>query len=86
MSDALLVFHIDIKVPHHDHATEPANAFLATTEFPRFHVSFHDVDSILLVKRYAGDFIEADHIILADQAALAIGVVYKHLGHSGLGT
>ena len=78
------MFHIDFEVAHHDHPTKAANALLASAEFPRLHVAFHDVHPVLLIEGDAGDFVEANHVVLADEAALAIGVVDEHLGHGGL--
>ena len=40
----------------------------------------------LLVKRHACYLIETHHVVLAHEAALAIGVVDEHLRHRGLAT
>ena len=41
---------------------------------------------LLAFERHAGHLVEADHVVLADQAALAIAVVNEHLGDGGLAT
>ena len=43
------------------------------------HVALHDVDAVLLIEGNAGDLVEADHVVLADQTALPAGVVHEHL-------
>jgi hypothetical protein len=35
------------------------------------HVALEDVDAALLIERDASHIVEADHVVLADQAALA---------------
>jgi len=82
--DALLMFNINIKVANQDDATIGSDAFLATAEFTGLHVPLHDVHAILLVERDAGHLVEADHIVLADQSALAGCVVDEHPGNRGL--
>jgi hypothetical protein len=72
MADALLVLHVHLEVAHHHHTAVGANALLATTELAGLHVALHDVHAILLVEGDAGDLIEADHVVLADQAALTV--------------
>ena len=84
MPHALLVLHIDIEIANHHDAALGPDAFLASAELARLHVAFHDVDAVFLIERNAGDFIEADHIVLADEAALAVGVVYERARHGGL--
>ena len=51
---------------------------------PGLHVPLHDVHAVLLVEGDAGDLVEADHVVLADQSALARGVVHEHPGDGGL--
>ena len=51
---------------------------------PGLHVALHDLHAVLLVERDAADLVEADHVVLADQAALAAGVVHEHLRHGRL--
>src|SRR5437868_15104477 len=84
MSDALLVLHVNLKVSDHDHAAVRANAFLSAAKLAGFHVPLHDVHAVLLVEGYAGNFIEADDIVLADQAALAARVIDEHAGDGRL--
>ena len=56
----------------------------AAAELARRHVALHDVHAVLLVEGDAGDFVEADHVVLADQAALAGRIVHEHLGDGRL--
>ena len=60
------------------------DAFLAPAELAGLHVALHDVDAVLLVEGDAGDLVEADHIVLADQSALAVGIVDEHAGDGRL--
>ena len=78
MSDTLLVLDVDIKVPDHDNTAICTNAFLATAELARLHITLHDVYAIFLIERNTGDFIKADDIVLANQAPLSVGVVDEH--------
>ena len=64
VSNPLLVFDIDFKVTHEHQATVCPYAFPAPAEFPGLHVALHDVDAILLIEGDAGDFVEADDIVL----------------------
>ena len=75
MAYALLMFHIDLEVAYHHHAAKSANTFFAAAELPGFHVALHDVHTVLLIEGDAGDFVEANHVVLADQAALAIALL-----------
>ena len=84
MANALLVFDIHLEVAHHDHAAEPSNALLAAAELPGLHIPLHDVDPVFLIKGDSGDLVEADHIVLAYEATLAVGGVDEHLRNSGL--
>ena len=77
---ALLVLDVYIEVADHHHAAIGADALLAAAELAGLHVALHDVHAVLLVEGDAGDFVKADHVILADQAALARGVVDEHAG------
>ena len=63
---ALLMLDIYIKVANHDDTAIGPNALLATAELSRFHIAFHDVHAVFLVKRDAGHLVKTDHIILAD--------------------
>ena len=44
---------------------------LPAAELAGLHVALHDVDAVLLVEGDAGDLVEADDVVLADQPALA---------------
>ena len=81
--DALLVFNVHIEVANQGDAAIGADAFLATAEFAGLHVSLQDVHAIPLIEGDAGHLIEADHIVLADQSALAGCIVDEHLGDRG---
>ena len=50
----------------------------AAAELAGGHIALHDVHAVLRVERHAGNFIEADHVILADQSPLAARHVHKH--------
>ena len=78
MPNPLLVLHVHVEVANHDDTPIGANAFLAAAELTRLHVALHDVHTIFLVEGDAGDFIEADHVILADQSALTVSIIDKH--------
>ena len=80
MSDPLLLLDIDVEVADHDDAAVGADVLLAAAELARRHVALHDVDAVLLVEGDAGHLVEADDVVLADQAALAGRVVHEHLG------
>ena len=84
VADALLLLHIDIEVAHHHDSALSADALLAAAEFARGHIALEDVDAVLLIERHASHLVEADHVELADQAALAVAVVDEHLGDGGL--
>ena len=84
MADPLLLLDVDLEVADHDDAALGADALLAAAELAGGHIALHDVDAVLLVERDAGDLVEADHVVLADQAALPVGHVHEHLGDGGL--
>ena len=71
MSDPLLLLDIHIEIADHDDAAVGADVLLAAAELARRHVALHDVDAVLLIEGDAGDLVEADDVVLADQAALA---------------
>ena len=48
--------------------------------WPGRHVALHDVDAVFLIEGNSGDLVEANHVILADQAALPGRIVDEHLG------
>src|SRR5690606_38638375 len=84
MRAALLLLHADVEVADHHDTALGANVLLASAELARSHVALHDVDAVLLVEGDAAHFIEADDVVLADQAALPRSVVHEHLGDSRL--
>jgi hypothetical protein len=57
---------------------------LPAAELTGLHVALHDVHAVLLVEGHAGDLVEADHVVLADQTALTGGVVHEHPCHGRL--
>ena len=84
VADALLLLDVDVEVADHDDPALAADALLAAAEFAGGHVALHDVHAILLVEGDTGYFVEADHVVLADQTALAVGHVDEHLSHGRL--
>jgi hypothetical protein len=84
VADALLMFDIHIEVADHDDGAVGADALLAARELAGLHVALHDVHAILLIEGNAGHLIEAHHVVLANQAALAVGVVDEHARHRRL--
>ena len=71
VANPLLVLHVHVEVADHDDAAVGPDALLAPAEFAGLHVALHDVHAVLLVEGDAGNFVEADHVVLADQAPLA---------------
>src|SRR5215213_2192870 len=86
MSYPLLLFYIDFEIPEHYYAALSTDVLFTTAELPRCHVAFHDIDTVLLIKGDAGNFIKTHNIVLANQTSLASRIIDKHLGHSGLAT
>ena len=84
MRDSLLLLDIDVEVADHDDAAFSADLILAAAELARRHVALHDVHAVLLIEGDAGDLVEAHDVVLADEAALAGGVVHEHLGDGRL--
>src|SRR5215510_8390218 len=78
MANPLLMFDIDIEVSHHDDATISADTLFASAELAGLHIALHDVDAVFLIKRDARNLVEADDIVLTDQAPLAIAIVHEH--------
>src|ERR1039458_4955805 len=78
MTNPLLVLNVHVEIAPHHKAATGADTLLPAAELTGFHVTLHDVHAILLVEGYAGDFIEADHVVLANQSALAVGIVDEH--------
>ena len=56
----------------------------AARKLSRLHVSFHDVDAVLLIEGNSRYLIKADDIVLADKAALPVGHVDEHACDRGL--
>ena len=56
----------------------------AAGELAGLHVALHDVDAVLLVEGDAGDLVEADDVVLGDEAALPGRVVDEHAGDGRL--
>src|SRR5690606_20319684 len=81
VADPLLMFDIHIEIPNQYDAPVRPYALLASTKLSRLHVTLHDVDTVFLVKGYAGNFVKAHHVILTDESSLTVPVVNKHLGH-----
>ena len=67
MTDPLLVLDIDVEVADHDDAAVGADALRPRLELAGLHVALHDVDAVLLIEGDAGDLVEADDVVLADQ-------------------
>src|SRR5690348_16841926 len=84
MTNTLLVDDVNLEVPNHDDAAARANALPPAAELARLHVALHDVDAILLIEGDAGDLVEADDVVLADEAPLPGAVVDEHARHGGL--
>ena len=75
---------VDTNVLLYATSTAADNALPAARELPRLHVSFHDVNAVLLIEGNPRDLIEADDVVLADKAALAVGHVDEHARDRGL--
>ena len=84
--DLLLLQNVHVEVSNHHHATLGTDALLAAREFARRHVALEDVHAVFLVERHAGHFVEAHHVVMADQTTLPAGVVHKHLCHRRFAT
>src|SRR5262245_36099506 len=78
VTDALLMLDIHLEVSHHDNPAVSADALLAPAKFPRLHIALHDVDAVLLVKRDARNLVEANNVVLADQAPLPGAIIDEH--------
>src|SRR5262245_39119633 len=86
VANPLLMLHIYFEIAHQDDATFGADTLTATRKFPRLHEAFHDVYTILLDEVHPRNFVKANHIVLADQAALAARHVDEHARHGRLAT
>ena len=84
VADPLLLVHVHIEVANHHDAAIGPDIFLAAAELSAGHVALHDVDAVLLVEGDARYLVEADDVVLADQALLARGVVHEHLRYRRL--
>src|ERR1700736_4375710 len=74
MADALLVLHVDFKISDQDDRSIGPDALATARELAALHVALHDVDAVALIERDARDLIEAYHVVLADEAALAVAM------------
>ena len=84
MTNPLLVRYIDFKVAKQNNSAESTNALLAATKFPGFHIAFHDINAVFLIEGHAGDFVEANHVVLTNEAALAARHIDEHARDGGL--
>ena len=80
MTDALLMFDIDIQIAYHHDTAVCAYALLTARKLTRLHIAFQDVHAILLIEGHARYLIETNHVVLTQKTALAGGIVDKHLG------
>jgi len=80
MPHAQLLVNVDVEVADHDDPALGSDRLATAAEFPGLHVALEDVDAFLLVERDAGDLVEADHVVLGDEAAAPAGHVHEHVG------
>src|SRR6266516_2284765 len=78
VTNALLVFYVNFKVSNHYDTATGSNAFSPSAEFTRLHITFHNIDPILLVEGYPGYLVKTDNVILTHQTSLTGTVVDKH--------
>jgi len=83
VADSLLMLDIHIKITHKNKSAICTNALFTAAELSGFHIPFHDIYTVFLIKGYAGDLVKTDNIILADKTALTRGIIDKHLCNSG---
>ena len=74
---------IDFEISDQHNGALGANTLAAARELAALHVAIHDVDAVLLIEGDARHLVEAHHIILADEATLAIRHIHKHAGDCG---
>lgn len=86
MANSLLVLDVDVEIPEQDDAALGPYAIPAAGKFARLHEPLHDVDPVFLIEGDARHFVEADHVILANQPALAGRHVDEHSGDRRLST
>ena len=84
VADPLLVLDIHLEVAHHHDPAVGPDAFLSTAELPGLHVALHNVHAVLLVEGNAGNFVEAHHVVLANQSSLPVGHIDEHAGDGRL--
>lgn len=84
VTDSLLMFDIDVKIPNHDKTALSPDIFSSTTELTGDHVPFHDIDPLFCFTFNSRHFIKADKIILTDTSSLAGCIIHKHLCNSCL--
>ena len=80
MADLLRLLKIHIEIADQDNSALGADRILTPRKFAGGHVAFHDVDAVLRIEGHAGDFVETDHVVLADEAALAARHIDEHAG------
>src|SRR5262249_18943356 len=78
MTNPLLVLHIHLEVANHNNTAIGADTLLSAAKLAGFHISLHDIHTVLLVEGHARDFVKADYVILADQSALTVGIIDEH--------
>ena len=71
---------VDVEVADHDDPAVGTDRLLAPAELTGLHVALEDVDAFLLVEGDARDLVEADHVVLGDQAAPSGVHVHEHVG------
>src|ERR1700730_967480 len=84
MADALLVLHVDLEISDQDDRSIGPDALATARELAALHVALHDVDAVALIERDARDLIEAYHVVLADEARLAVRHVNETPRHGRL--
>ena len=75
-----LLLDVDVEVTDHDDSALGTDRLAAAAELPGLHVALEDVHAFLLVERDPGDLVEADHVVLGDEAAAPAGHVDEHVG------
>jgi hypothetical protein len=84
MADALRLIEVHVEIADQDDAAFGPDGILAPRELARGHVAFHNVHPVLRIEGHAGDLIEANHVVLADETALPAGHVDEHAGYCRL--
>ena len=84
MSFSELILHVDVEVPDHHDAAGRLDRLAAATELSRLHIALEDVHPLLRVELHAGHLVEADDVVLCDEAALPASEVHEHVRDAGL--